>query len=74
MQGHGTKFRLIAAISATAVAVLGFSSSSSAKPKPKPKPACQGELVSLGMHGDDRLGLELYTWSVCGRRSGIPFG
>lgn len=64
------KFRLVAVIGATTVAVLGLSAPSSAKPKPPS--ACQAVVASLG--SADGYGLQLYTWSVCGRRAGPAFG
>ena len=60
----------IAAVLTTAAIVAPVAAAGNVAAKPKPKPACQAELVSLGVRGDDPFGLELYTWSVCGRRSG----
>ena len=89
MQRQLSRIRVIAAIGASAVAALVISSSShgAAAGIPeqggekiatavgaKPKPKCQGALVSLGTQGQEGFGLELYTWTVCGRRGGVPFG
>jgi hypothetical protein len=65
-----SKVRLVAAVGASALAALAVTSSSAIAAKPKPK--CQSVMVSLGVA--DASGLQLYTWTVCGRRVGIPFG
>jgi hypothetical protein len=68
------RIRVVAAIGAVATTALVVSSSAhaTAAPGPKPPPKCQsaGALVSLGTQG----GLELYAWTVCGKRRGIPLG
>jgi hypothetical protein len=39
---------------------------------PKTPTLCQSAVVSIGQ--DERSGLELYTWSTCGRYGGVKFG
>jgi hypothetical protein len=57
---------------------LGLSPSSFASSiaivPPKKSPACKGTVLALGPDHAAPSGLQLYTWSVCGRRTGIPFG
>jgi hypothetical protein len=87
MKGHTTKIRLVAATAATAVVALGLSPSSFASSiviwepndelaivPPKKSPACKSQVLALGTDRAAPSGLQLYTWSVCGRSKGIPFG
>ena len=70
---NGTsKIRLVAAVGAAALAALAVTSPGyAAKPKPK---KCQSVLVALGAQPADGSSLQLYTWTVCGKRVGTPFG
>ncbi len=87
MKGHVNRIRLAAAMATTTVVALGLSPSSSANSiviwepneelaiaPPKQSPACQGLAVALRTDRGQPSELRLYTWSVCGRSKGLPFG
>ena len=88
MQGKRRQIRLAAAIGAAALGAFCFSApalsatagipelggepvATATGSKQKPKLKCEGALQSKK---SERYGFEIFTWTVCGQKGGVPFG